>query len=97
MKGGQNHDVLLENTDLRNELKTCLREIVVREKRELTPHLDYKRVWSSYVKEEWSRMFTPESREWDCTLSERAPGFVSEIFELCSGILDLRGVLFRAP
>ena len=87
MKGGQNHDFLLENTDLRNKLETCLREIVGWEKRELTPHRDYKRVWSSYTKEEWNRVFTPERREWGCTLSQRAPGFVSEFLNFGAELL----------
>ena len=61
LKGGQNHDCRLENKDLRNNLETCLSEIVGWEKKELTPHPDYKRIWSLYSKEEWNRMFTPEN------------------------------------
>ena len=60
-KWGQNHDFLLEDIDLRNELELCLKEIVGWEKKDLTPRSDYQKVWSGYTKEEWNRIFTPEN------------------------------------
>ena len=61
IKWGSNHDFLLEDIDLINELEACLTEIVGWERRDLTPHPRYKKVWSLYSKEEWNKMFTPEN------------------------------------
>jgi len=60
LKWGQNHDFVLEASQLKNELEACLSEIVGWEKRELTPHPGYKNVWSAYSKEEWNKIFTTE-------------------------------------
>jgi len=76
MRGGQNHDFLLENTDLRNELGRCLREIVGWEKRELPPHRDYKRECGHPTPKKNGTECSRGS-EWGCNLSQ-APGFVSE-------------------
>ncbi len=60
LKWAKNHDLLLENIDLRKELEAHLNQVVSWEKKELTPHPDYKNVWSLHSKEEWNQIFTTE-------------------------------------
>lgn len=60
LKWAQNHDLLLENIDLRKELEASLNQVVTWEKKELIPHPDYKNIWSLYNKKEWSKIFSTE-------------------------------------
>jgi hypothetical protein len=60
LKGAKSRDLLLENIDLRKELEAHLNQVVSWGKKELTPHPDYKNVWSLHSKEEWSQIFTIE-------------------------------------
>jgi hypothetical protein len=60
LKWGPKHNICLEEIDLKNELEAFLTAIVGWEKQDLTPHPNYKGVWSAYSKEEWSKIFSPE-------------------------------------
>jgi hypothetical protein len=60
LKWMENHDLPLENIDLRQELEAHLNQVVAWEKKDLTPHPDYKNIWSLYKKEEWDQIFTTE-------------------------------------
>jgi hypothetical protein len=60
LKSTQNRDLRLENIDVRSELEASLNQVVGWEKKELTPHPDYKNVWSRYNKQEWNQIFTAE-------------------------------------
>src|ERR1700759_1015231 len=57
-KWGPNHDLSLENIDLRKELEARLHEIVSWDKNLLTPHPNYKNVWSGFSKEAWDRIYS---------------------------------------
>jgi hypothetical protein len=60
LKWSQDCDLLLQNVDLRKELEEHLNQVVAWKREELTPHPDYKKVWSLYSKEEWEQIFTTE-------------------------------------
>jgi hypothetical protein len=59
-KWGPHHDLFLENIDLRKELEANLHEIVSWDKNLLTPHPNYKNIWSGYSKEEWDRIYSTD-------------------------------------